>query len=291
MKTLAHCLLGLAAASVASAAAIGQALRLNTGGPGNMRVAGGSAAAQGRAPFLVRLELVSESGRALCGGSIVDSTTVVTAGHCVYNVETESVRPASEIYVYYGSVATNSTDYVQATSVTLHPDFDLSMFRNDIAVLGIPELEFVTGRVEAATVYDGIIIPGSPMAIYGWGITGSNGDSADLPTTLQTQTVYVSMPQLCIIVEPRYDSANGTQICADNNYNVTVDICQGDSGTGTTIRYNGKHYLAGLVSFGTNLFGDVGCGERGSYGLYTRISYYLPWIRSLGSNPTSGPTT
>ncbi|KAJ2792143.1 Chymotrypsin-like elastase member 3B, partial [Coemansia helicoidea] len=107
MKTLAHCLLGLAAASVASAGAIGPALHLNTGGFGNMRVTNGTVAAQGQAPFLVRLALVSGNRQALCGGTIIDSTTIVTAGHCVYIPETGSVRPASDIYVYYGSVAAN----------------------------------------------------------------------------------------------------------------------------------------------------------------------------------------
>ncbi|KAJ2763812.1 hypothetical protein IWQ57_005427, partial [Coemansia nantahalensis] len=111
-----------------------------------MRVTNGTVAAQGQAPFLVRLALVSGNRQALCGGTIIDSTTIVTAGHCVYNKETGSVRPASDIYVYYGSVAANSTDYVKATSVTLHPNYDRYWFRNDIAVLRIPELKFVTGR-------------------------------------------------------------------------------------------------------------------------------------------------
>ncbi|KAJ2804614.1 hypothetical protein H4R21_001571 [Coemansia helicoidea] len=291
MKTLAHCLLGLAAASVASATAIGPALHLNTGVFGNMRVTNGTVAAQGQAPFLVRLALLSGNRRGLCGGTIIDSTTIVTAGHCVYIPETGAVRPASDIYVFYGSVSASSTDYVKATSVTLHPNYESRTFRNDIAVLRIPELKFVAGRVEAAPVYDGSIAPKDPMAVYGWGTTRSQGTSADLPDTLLTQTVYISEPQACQVIESRYDGANGMQICADSNYNVGVDVCQGDSGTGTTVTYNGTQYLAGLVSYGTNRYGDATCGEKDSFGMYTRIRYYLPWIRSLGSKPTSGPAT
>ncbi|KAJ2715116.1 hypothetical protein H4R19_001381 [Coemansia spiralis] len=291
MKTLTHCLLGLVAASAASAGAIRPAHRPTPNVFGDMRVTNGTVAPQGMAPFLVRLALVSGTRQGLCGGTIIDSTTIVTAGHCVHIEETGGVRKASDIYVFYGSVSADSTDNVQATKVTLHPDYDARTFRNDIAVIRVPELKFVQGRVASAPIYNGDIEPRDGMAVYGWGTVRSHGTSADVPPALLTQTVYASEPQACRVIESRYDGANGMQICADSNYNVGVDVCQGDSGTGTTISYNGIKYLAGLVSYGTNRYGEATCGERDSFGMYTRISYFLPWIKSLGSNPVAGPST
>ncbi|KAJ2778903.1 Mannan-binding lectin serine protease 1 [Coemansia javaensis] len=256
---------------------------------GDMRVTNGTAVPQGGAPFLVRLALVSGNEEGLCGGTIIDSTTIVTAGHCVYVPEDGSVRKPSDVYVFYGSVSASSTDYVQATKVVLHPHYDSRTFRNDIAVLRVPELKLSKGYVEPISVYDGKIPPRQAMRVFGWGTTRSYGTSADLPSTLLSQTVYVSEPKACQVIEARYNSADGMQICADSNYNVGVDVCQGDSGTGTTINYKGTQYFAGLVSYGTNRYGDATCGERDSFGIYTHINYFLPWIKSLGASYTTGP--
>ena len=38
---------------------------------------------------------------------------------------------------------------------------------------------------------------------------------------------------------------------------------------------NFKYNLVGIVSFG------IGCAEPGNPGIYTRISYYLPFIKSV----------
>ncbi|KAJ1728884.1 hypothetical protein LPJ61_003801 [Coemansia biformis] len=289
MKMLARGLLPLFAATVASAGVVSLAGLLPLSPTGDLRVTNGTVAPQGMAPFLVRLALVSGNRQGLCGGTIIDSTTIVTAGHCVYLTD-GSVRSASDIYVFYGSVSADSTAYVQATKVTLHPQYDSNSFRNDIAILRVPELKFVKGSVESVSVYDSNIAPKQAMAVYGWGTTRSHGTSADVPSSLLTQTVYVSEPKACQVIESRYDGANGMQICADSNYSVGVDVCQGDSGTGTTVTYKGVQYFAGLVSYGTNRYGDATCGERDSFGMYTRISYFLPWIKSLGSAPTSGPS-
>jgi trypsin len=42
-------------------------------------IVGGTAAASGDFPFIVSLQ---RSGQHLCGGSLLDSTTVLTAAHC-----------------------------------------------------------------------------------------------------------------------------------------------------------------------------------------------------------------
>uniref|UniRef100_A0A3Q0RZ51 trypsin n=1 Tax=Amphilophus citrinellus TaxID=61819 RepID=A0A3Q0RZ51_AMPCI len=51
------------------------------------------------------------------------------------------------------------------------------------------------------------------------------------------------------------------------------DSCQGDSGSPFTLTENGRHWAAGIVSWG------VECGRRGTYGVYTRVANYLDWIK------------
>ncbi|KAJ2728336.1 hypothetical protein H4R23_003664, partial [Coemansia sp. Cherry 401B] len=250
------------------------------------RITNGTLVKQGDAPYLVRLYFVSGNRMSLCGGTIIDSQTIVTAGHCVHTRSTGEVKKAKDTYIFYGSVSSTSNTHFQPTNVILHPDYNPRDFRNDIAVLRFDAVKFERGVIEAIPIYDKGIDPQQAMQIYGWGTTRSHGTSFDNPSSLLTQTVYVSTPEACQVIEPRYSSANESQICTDANYNVGVDACQGDSGTGSTIKKDGKEYFAGLVSYGTNRYGEATCGEAGSFGMYTRVSHYLSWIKSLGGSYT-----
>ncbi|KAJ1732474.1 hypothetical protein LPJ72_003396, partial [Coemansia sp. Benny D160-2] len=102
--------------------------------------------------------------------------------------------------------------------------------------------------------------------------------------------VYVGEPKDCKDIDSTYEDANGSLICANNNYNVGVDVCQGDSGTGTTVISGGKAYFAGLVSYGRDKYYNPTCGEAGSFGMYTRVSYFAKWIESVtGKSVAVGP--
>ncbi|KAJ2135751.1 serine-type endopeptidase activity protein [Coemansia sp. RSA 678] len=289
MKLCTTIVLPLLGALAAQAAVLGSVPDEFSSVTSDNRITNGTMVAQGDAPFLVRLIFVSGNRHGLCGGTIIDSTTIVTAGHCVQLKSGGEIRSPKDTYIFYGSVSSKSTKYIQPTKVTLHPEYNPNDFRNDIAILKVPEIKFEKGIVEAVPVYDKSIAPKQAMNIFGWGTTRSHGTASDNPPSLLTQTVHISEPKACQVIEPRYNSANDSQICTDAHYDVGVDACQGDSGTGSTIKKNGKHYLAGLVSYGTNRKGEATCGEDGSFGMYTRISYFLPWIKLNDGGYTVGP--
>lgn len=51
-------------------------------------------------------------------------------------------------------------------------------------------------------------------------------------------------------------------------------LFQGDSGGLLQIKNeNNKHFIVGIVSYGDK------CGLRNQPGIYTNVSYHLPWIR------------
>ncbi|KAJ1795949.1 hypothetical protein LPJ59_004045 [Coemansia sp. RSA 2399] len=257
-----------------------------------MRVTNGTLSPQGEAPYFAQILVrLSPDREARCGATIIDETTVITAGHCVYNATTQSLHPTSAFTIIYGSVKLSQGTSIKATNVTVHPNFTgKGHLYYDIAVIQVPKIILKPGSAETITVYDGNIIPHEEMDVFGWGLTVTGGSVSDLPPSLLTQRVFVGEPSNCQSIEPLYQGANGPLICADNNYNVGVDVCQGDSGTGTTINSDGKAYYAGLVSYGTDKEGDSTCGQAGSFGMYTRPYYYVNWIESVIGHPViTGP--
>ncbi|KAJ2810362.1 Transmembrane protease serine 11F, partial [Coemansia furcata] len=185
----------------------------------DIRVTNGTVVPQGGAPFLVKLLLKRNGGYGLCGGTLIDPTTVITAGHCVY-ISPGNIVAASGAYVYYGSESSTNTDYVTATQVTLHESYDPKRIKNDIAILRIPPLTIVPGKVEAISFYDDTIPPKQALQIYGWGNTRTGGGSNSNPPSLLTQTVYTSQPKDCQVIEPNYVSADGPQICVNSHYSI-----------------------------------------------------------------------
>ncbi|KAJ1642246.1 hypothetical protein J3B02_000969 [Coemansia erecta] len=254
------------------------------------RITNGTIVAQGDGSAFVKILIDFGQAYGLCGGTIIDPTVVVTASHCVFEGKDGDIVSPKSIYIFYGDVVANS-NYVQPTNIYSHPEYNRRTQHNDIAVLRIPRLTLKKGFTETLPLFNGLIEPAQPMHIFGWGITRTHGTVNDSPPSLLTQTVYISYPDDCKLIEQDYKSANGPQICVNNNYNVGVDVCSADSGTGTTIvGTDSKQYLAGLVSYGTNAKGEFTCGERGSFGIYTNVPHYLQWIESItGVKLATGP--
>ena len=78
-------------------------------------------------------------GGAWCGGTILDSTTILTAAHCLDTKGTDYTK----WYVMAGKVSKYSEDRIKIAQVILHPNYDDPSNRNDIAIVKLSEpLEF-----------------------------------------------------------------------------------------------------------------------------------------------------
>lgn len=51
------------------------------------------------------------------------------------------------------------------------------------------------------------------------------------------------------------------------------DSCKGDSGGPHATKYKNTWFLTGIVSWGK------GCAVKGRYGVYTRVSKYIDWLK------------
>lgn len=53
------------------------------------------------------------------------------------------------------------------------------------------------------------------------------------------------------------------------------DACQGDSGGPHVTAYSDTHFVTGIISWGE------GCAQKGKYGVYTKVSKFIPWIKRI----------
>jgi len=110
-------------------------------------VVGGSQIAISQAPWQVEILAKFKSGNGnSCGGAILDSTHVVTAAHCTFDLERGEPLPASALIVVGGTAHMSAEEIknnpeVQARSVSevrVHPMFEFSKgpgTSDDVAVL------------------------------------------------------------------------------------------------------------------------------------------------------------
>lgn len=86
------------------------------------RIVNGKASARGQFPFYVFLEVQMAGGRARCGGSLISTEWVMSAGHCL--------KGAKSVKVHLGSLRAGDTKEVgreiidvQAKDIHVHPKY------------------------------------------------------------------------------------------------------------------------------------------------------------------------
>ncbi|XP_032714700.1 neurotrypsin isoform X2 [Lontra canadensis] len=106
--------------------------------------------------------------------------------------------------------------------------------------------------------------------ITGWGDTGKA-----YSRTLQQAAIPLLPKRFC---EERYKGRfTGRMLCAGNlQEHKRVDSCQGDSGGPLMCVRSGESWVVyGVTSWG------YGCGAKDSPGVYTKVSAFVPWIKSV----------
>ncbi|CEJ93228.1 hypothetical protein VHEMI08836 [[Torrubiella] hemipterigena] len=202
-------------------------------------------------------------GEYLCGGTILNENTILTAGHCVEGVKT------SDMSVRAGSSTLNSGTAYKVSKVYSHPQFtDSGVLDYDVAILKLSTpLKFGTNVKAIGGLVDKEPAVGSIGLASGWGLKQENVRPP--PSQLQSVEIPVISRDDCATLYEKYnDTITDRMICAaypDGG----KDSCSGDSGGPFVI--NNK--LAGVVSWGE------GCARADAPGVYANVA--LPTLHDF----------
>ncbi|XP_033927490.1 transmembrane protease serine 12 [Melopsittacus undulatus] len=263
-------------------------------GSSGSRIVGGQDAPVGAWPWLVSLQLHRGGGRYshVCGGVLVDRSSVLTAAHCVAGRrDTSTWRAVLGVHNLGQPRAHTTRRYLR--SIVVHPGFKRDTFENDIALL-----ELSTAVRYGSTIQPICLLPthwyphshsGTQCFISGWGRTKEQGK---ISAVLQEAQVEIIPSEVCNSDDAYRGLVNDNMICAGSLWGGT-DTCQGDSG-GPLACYHpptNRFYLLGIASFG------VGCGRPLFPGIYVRLSQYRRWLQAelelnnKAGSPMSAPLT
>lgn len=235
------------------------------------RIVGGHDAQPGELPFQVAIQRKFYFGSGSfhwCGGSIIDSEHVLTAGHCVFGL------PTAELIVYAG-VLNNSWQTAQenrvvrhVTEVFLHEEFDIDTYINDIAVLQVsPGFPTDNPDVKAIPLREDIAPEGLACTVSGWGLLGDPEETK--PQILQVVALPFITHDTCRHIYRNYtDGSIELGMNCAGYLEGGKDACNGDSGG--PLQCGGL--LTGVVSWGEK------CALPNYPGVYSDVAYYKDWI-------------
>jgi secreted trypsin-like serine protease len=221
-------------------------------------VVGGTRAAQGEFPFMVRLSMG-------CGGALYSSRLVLTAAHCVGRTGTNTSITAT-----LGVVDLQSPSRIQVRSNYVYRAPGYNGNGDDWALirLATPVTNLATLAIATTTAYNN-----GTFTVAGWGAAREGG--AQQRYLLKATVPFVSDASC----QRSYPSLiPSEEICAGFTQG-GVDTCQGDSG-GPMFRRDASNawIQVGIVSWGR------GCARPNFPGVYTEVSTFAASIRSAATS-------
>ncbi|XP_061299000.1 neurotrypsin [Pezoporus flaviventris] len=243
------------------------------------RIIGGKNSLRGGWPWQVALRLKSShgDGRLLCGATLISSCWVLTAAHCFKRYGNITRNYAVRVGDYHTLVPEEYEEETGVQQIVMHKEYRPDSSDYDIALVRLQ------GPEERCARFSSHVLPAClPLRrerpqktapncyITGWGDTGSA-----YSRTLQQAAIPLLPKRVC---EERYKRRfTGRMLCAGNvQEQKRVDSCQGDSGGPLMCeRPGGSWVVYGVTSWG------YGCGVKDSPGVYTKVSYFVPWIKSV----------
>lgn len=225
------------------------------------RIVGGNTAADSQFPHQASVR--NFENEYLCGGWMHSVKWIVSVASCT----TGRTIADTMIVVGTNSLSVGGQEY-ELSRIINHPDFRMEDRENNLSLLEILyeiDLYINVRPIPMATE----TLQGTTTGIVaGWGLVQTGGNFSD---TLQWVSQATLTNEECrarhTVVIREY--INDHMICTNNVEG--TGMCQGDAGS--ALIAGGR--VIGTVSWG---YGECGSGYPD---VYTRVSYYAPWINGI----------
>lgn len=205
------------------------------------------------------------------GGSLIRTRTILTAAHCIDGGTSGTVILGAQNRLN-ANEPHHTRVAVGASAFIMHPEWDPSLIRNDIAVVVMPAA--VTGDpnfIRAAilpTAADSGDFSGELGVVSGWGVYSDAGGQASEVLRFVYDNIMTNT--LCTVRFPGVIQASNICVTGTNGRGA----CSGDSGGPLTVQRGGESMHVGVVSFGLAL----GC-ELAWPSVFARTTFFLDWIQ------------
>jgi secreted trypsin-like serine protease len=247
------------------------------------RIINGEEAKPNSWPWMVYLEKRIGNSTSICGGSIIDQNTILTAAQCVYTISS-----ISQLSVYVGSHSRLSKfqTIVPVSSFHIHPQWNTTTIRNDVAIIKLKNVLTFSDRVSPVclpSLNSHSSLYGKNVVATGWGFT-ETGEPADL----------LQQAQLKVYNETFFYLLNDTLFVPSEQYAVIEYIDRNDSDTNTCygdggnplVYFDGRKWtIFGVASYG--YVDDAGNCLTSFPSFSQSVPFYLDFINGYLNSPSS----
>ncbi|KFO09149.1 Coagulation factor X, partial [Balearica regulorum gibbericeps] len=211
--------------------------------------------------------IVNKYNEWFCGGTILNEYFILSAAHCV--------KQYKDIQVLVGMVDKEKEEPRRAMhrveKIIPHAEFNNKTYDSDIALLKLEEpITFSEDVIPACLpekdFANNVLMSQTFGIVSGFGRPFERAQLVKRMKVLQIPYVNRRTCKLAL-----YSPVTENMFCAGYDKDGR-DACQGDGGGPHVTQYNGTYFVTGIISWGE------GCGRQGKYGVYTKLSKFLPWV-------------
>ncbi|KAL3307436.1 Transmembrane protease serine 9 [Cichlidogyrus casuarinus] len=250
-----------------------------------------------KVPSAVRISDYKYLGAGTCGGTLIDDDWVLTAAHCLEDLQTIYIQagsaktsddprddPLEDLKIFLAK-ASRWFKHKQCKQIIFHhllTFLDVKRtFENDIALIKLERpVNFEKyPHIKKAPLATNKTFPGVGVVckMAGWGRM-KDGETAIDAQFLQTN---VFDPTLCSKKYKKYSFNPKKQFC-DLHKTLNKSTAEGDSGSGFLCHNGSTWLLAGLVSYGDNR-------DYFTPSVNVRVSAYHDWIKETMTKDNPAP--